>query len=425
MKYRELLLSFFLIFFIPNRFSKLIGVVEIIRHGARTPRNFLQSSARTFFGSRKAQLTLNGFRQHVLLGRWLRKQYVYKHNLLSRELNTNEVLVFSSPRQRTIFSATAHLMGLFPNSFAKISYHKGDLKNDDVPPLFNYKPSSIDGKEIKIKVIKFKKDYLFHALSCYYRGSIIPLKLEIKPDTIFSLEKEEVSNACRDILDKYAYILQKEKSFRCKEDYEKFQKNYEKKTFSGRFFSKLTSWFIPLKYHHTFYNKLLPQNLMTVEKEILNKYYQIRLRDSKELRISVSCMFENIVRFFDSKIYEENPVKMIIFSGHDNNLINSLSNLINPGVLMKLIENAPNNLKNYSFLIPKLASSIQFELYKDNNQYFINLVYNGKSINHMEFRSRVRIDTVNNLLFYKDFKELLISRIEFDYRKLECLKKGI
>jgi hypothetical protein len=299
------------------------------------------------------------------------------------------------------------------------------LKNDDVPPLFNYKPSSIDGKEIKIKVVKFKKDYLFHPLNCYYIGSSIPLRQDLKQYPIFHLGKEEVTNACKDILDKYTFILQKRKSFRNKEEYEKFQRNYGKKTFSKKFFSRLTSWYVPFKYHHTYYDKLTPENLKTVEKEILNKSYQTRLKDSKELKISASGIFERIVSFFDSKVFNENPVKIVIFSGHYTNLINILSNIINSEVLKDLVRNAPNNNKDYSFLIPKLASSIQFELHQENSQYYINVVYNGKSINNMKFKGNVRLNTKNNYILYQDLKELLISRIDWDYRKLKCIKQGI
>ena len=135
--------------------SKIIGVVELIRHGARTPSTFMEASAKLFFGARKAQLTVNGYRQHSLLGRYIRRQYIHgdKEKLLSKIINPEEIRVITSPRQRTIFSATAHVMGIYPNTIPKIIFENKKFKNNDSPPIKNYKVSKEDGKEFKIQVL--------------------------------------------------------------------------------------------------------------------------------------------------------------------------------------------------------------------------------------------------------------------------------
>jgi len=384
--------------------------------------NFLESSARLYFGARKAQLTFNGFRQHVLLGRWLRRRYVYGDgdNLFSEISKPNEVKVYSSPRQRTIFSATAHIMGIFPKSFPKIIFHGDSFKNDDTPPISNYHMNNLDGNEIKIEVIDYKQDFLFNPFSCKYEGSKVTLRKMIRSKPVFLLNEHQISNACSDILDKYSFILKNRRSFHNEKQYLDFQKNYEKKHFTKNFLKRLAGFIRPFKYHHINYEKLVPKNFNTVKKFILNKWYEIRITDSKELRTTVSDFFERIIKFFDEKIAKIASEKMIIFSGHDNNIVDILSNLMNPDALLKMIQRAPNNLEDYFFLVPRLASSLLFELHKEKKEYFINIVYNGKCYNTLEFREKVRVDPKNKKLFYEDFKSLLKTRIEKDYKSLIC-----
>ena len=211
--------------------SKLIGVVELIRHGARTPSTFMDASAKLYFGARRAQLTVNGFRQHVLLGRWLRRRYVHGdiEKLFSKEFDPKEIKMYSSPRQRTIFSATAHLMGIFPKSVVKVIFESKNFRNNDKPPLKNFKLRKIDGKEVNVHVFSYRNDYIFHSLKCHRRGSIHPLKNEIKKNSIFKISKEEFAEATLDILDKYKFLFTNRHSFQTVEEYNEFQKNYKKK----------------------------------------------------------------------------------------------------------------------------------------------------------------------------------------------------
>ena len=150
--------------------SELIGVVELIRHGARTPMSLEESNAKLYFGSRKGQLTFNGFRQHVLLGRWLRRRYVNGEvgRLFSGLDRSEELKVYSSPRERTIFSATAHISGLFPNSYTKLVYDNQELKNDDTPPLKGFRIDKEYGREISINVLDYKKDFIFATMNLNY-----------------------------------------------------------------------------------------------------------------------------------------------------------------------------------------------------------------------------------------------------------------
>ncbi|MFM7851679.1 MAG: hypothetical protein ACKO96_07095, partial [Flammeovirgaceae bacterium] len=52
-----------------------MGAFELVRHGARTPL-IKESHSELYFGTQRSQLTINGFRQHFLLGKWIKKRYM-------------------------------------------------------------------------------------------------------------------------------------------------------------------------------------------------------------------------------------------------------------------------------------------------------------------------------------------------------------
>ena len=56
---------------------ELIASVEIFRHGARAPTVKYSENKNLYFGAKRSQLTINGFRQHILLGRWIRRRYIH------------------------------------------------------------------------------------------------------------------------------------------------------------------------------------------------------------------------------------------------------------------------------------------------------------------------------------------------------------
>jgi len=59
-------------------------------------------------------LTASGMRQHYLLGAYVRDQYINKTHLLSPSYNANEFYVQSTQVPRTIQSAEAQVLGIYP-----------------------------------------------------------------------------------------------------------------------------------------------------------------------------------------------------------------------------------------------------------------------------------------------------------------------
>ena len=408
--------------------STVKAVVEIMRHGARTPLTYLENSAKLYFGSRKAQLTINGLRQHILLGRWLRRRYFHakETKLFSKKLfNPNEIQVFSSPLQRTIFSATGHINGLFPKSIIRIKYHGlKQIKTNDVPPIKNFKLDSRDGKEVIINVINRQKDYVFHADKCRRASSKVKnIFREMKKTKLFKITEKERELAINDIMKKYEKLLSDKIKNHGKHEKKTMPINKKiHKVLSTRLqLKKLLAWLRPFKYHTNF-SKLLEKNTSnTMKKHILKRWYGSRLVDTPALKQVTSYIFKEIHKLFSRKVTNKEQRKMIIFTGHDTNIVNTLTNLLDHSYLKKKILNSLTNDKYYKFLVPPLASSIIFELHKmkGKKEYFIKVLYNGEEINKNFIRP---VKVKNNRLDYDDFMALLFSRIIKGTKNLICGK---
>ena len=86
--------------------------------------------------------------------------------------------------------------------------------------------------------------------------------------------------------------------------------------------------------------------------------------------------------------------------------------------LKTLVDKALDDESVYNSLVLPFASSIIFELHYDNGKYYVMINFNGKILNYPlrgldKSYSEGKID-------FDDFKELLLSRIDSDYKKVDC-----
>ncbi len=93
--------------------EKLIFSLDLIRHGDRTPIESIPNSP-IQFKEGLGQLTQKGVHQEIALGKNMRQQYVYRYHLLPEKYNPDTMYVRSTDMSRTILSADAFLMGLYP-----------------------------------------------------------------------------------------------------------------------------------------------------------------------------------------------------------------------------------------------------------------------------------------------------------------------
>lgn len=109
---------FVLLLLVSQILGKLEMVIEIFRHGARSP---VASKPKYLFGSEwergNGQITDSGERQQYLLGLKRRKQYVENQTLLPDRYQHGSIYAESTGFNRTQMSANAHLYGMYPPEF--------------------------------------------------------------------------------------------------------------------------------------------------------------------------------------------------------------------------------------------------------------------------------------------------------------------
>ncbi|KAG9389484.1 histidine-type phosphatase [Carpediemonas membranifera] len=98
--------------------EEIVLAIALFRHGARTPLHTLPQGKDPCtwpIGPRTmGQLTGTGEKQLYTLGKYYRDRYVSTHQLVSPSYNASEILVISSGTDRTVMSAYAAMLGLYP-----------------------------------------------------------------------------------------------------------------------------------------------------------------------------------------------------------------------------------------------------------------------------------------------------------------------
>ena len=85
---------------LPLLYAELIQVIQLGRHGARTPNSFEFMANQ--YNETEGQLTVLGLTQQYHLGQEMRKRYIEETNFLSEEFNSSEVLIKSSWKNHRI-----------------------------------------------------------------------------------------------------------------------------------------------------------------------------------------------------------------------------------------------------------------------------------------------------------------------------------
>ena len=94
--------------------GQLLAVVELSRHGARSPSHLYPFDQDYWDPDFPEELTGVGMRQHYLIGAELRQRLVVDSGLIGSEFNASHVEVWSTDVNRTLMSAYSQLVGLFP-----------------------------------------------------------------------------------------------------------------------------------------------------------------------------------------------------------------------------------------------------------------------------------------------------------------------
>jgi hypothetical protein len=408
--------------------SNLVGIIQLNRHGARTGRNFSNLTSELFFGSGELELTINGFRQVEKLGQWIAERYIYyDYKLLSPDFDPEEILIKTSSKLRTIFSAAGFMKGMFPFSETLpvfLSHCKYEdkcnyLKDDDIPPIINYSRKR-NLPNIKLTVADPDEDIIFHTESCRLLGNSTftgNLKNYLIKTEIYNITKDEIIEAINEIKSKW------EEPFTGLPDDVIYTKN---------FLNYLYAFISHTEYH--FNNKFFALSNKTdllMKKLNIEKWYNVRLSENWASRLINSPIYYNYLIHLDTFVNRKNEgtgkFKYLLLSAHDTNIVNMIAMIVAKEKLMEMIANYESF---YDFLQPPYASSFIIELHSYNskescdflnpkNCYFIRILYNGQILRD-ELRQELHYDHSIDGIDYKIFREFLFHKIDMNYRYLNC-----
>jgi len=133
--------------------NKLIFVTTHFRHGARAPMK-VDSDYKDHIKEKwlnPGELTAVGQRMHYILGLRNRIRYINDtYHFLSEKFDSHEILIYSTPFNRSILSAYAQMQGLYPESEKLGDVLSEEQENNSKPPM-NIAYKTIDDEIKKIK----------------------------------------------------------------------------------------------------------------------------------------------------------------------------------------------------------------------------------------------------------------------------------
>jgi len=320
------LLSNFVLFLNLTAEEKLIFAVTLIRHGDRTPTHDIGSDPYNW-DIGKGELTALGMNQQNELGFELRKRYIDKFKLLSPKYVNNEIYARSTDFNRTIQSAESLLSGLYPLGL-------GPVLTNGTPALpAAYQP-------IPIRTLPVPLDNLLLA---------------------HDAQIDKFNNMCQ----KYVYS-----SDEWKVEESKYLGKF--KNWSSIFGSNVQSIKDLLNIGDNLNVRErngvpFPKGLSDEEaKTIIYLSDWLQAQQFKPKQIGNFFGNEFLVKLRDDMqktINNTQQYKYILYSGHDSSILPVMSAL---GVPLDLN--------------PPYASHIDFELYREDNSYYVQVLFNGNSI---------------------------------------------
>ena len=402
----------FFIYFIIYINCKLIYVVELNRHGARTSTNYPNGILNKFFGI-EDKLTPNGLIQEQKLGKIIRDKYINELKFLSKNYKESEFEIFSTEYQRTIFSAEGFLSGLYPGYITKIIYKSKELKNiinnDSAPIIEGYFNNDFP-KEITLNVLDGNKDKMFHANKCKFKNVLL--------EDYFKNNKE-IYNISNDEIERNLDEITKFLDVKIKDEFDPHYK-----------LDQILKIFFVYSYHFgKDFNSLSKEAKNLIKKTKINNWYSDLFYNEKVVKIEGSSFLNNLLKIFNKAIKNQKFLKtddnkkFTVFSAHDVNIILCMSNLLDKDYIKELINKSLEDDEIFNFLVPTFASNLIFELHKDNNnKYYVKIYLNGKIIDK-KLNDGIEGDKEGKIS-YEDFKNLIKNRIDNDYKKLKCSKNN-
>ncbi|KRX08511.1 hypothetical protein PPERSA_12992 [Pseudocohnilembus persalinus] len=351
--------------------SKLVQVIEIFRHGTRGPLYNIYDWQEQ--QENMGELLPAGMRQHYELGKQLRKEYIEELEFLSENYDPTKFSIYSTNKNRTIQSAQAQLLGLYP-----FSYGPELIKDIDnsyyLPPDPSAVWEQLENQEAlpnqydPIPVHTVQKEDLFLSSKCPNKQKFFEQNKHIIQEIY-----DQVQNLYQPLFKKCSQIFQQD-----------FTNTNQLWDLYDNLYSTISQ------------ERKLPEELSQKDLDLLKLAadfeWNITYGTGEYNRIQSSSVFDFIIDIFQNYIKSDqstNNIKWTMLSGHDTNLIIILSALNYMDLNCTLYQLLPDIYKEKPKICletPQYASSLIFELHQqyifsqnDNNnyKYYIKMKYEG------------------------------------------------
>ena len=306
--------------------EKLVFAVTLIRHGDRTPVHAIASDPHNWkIGL--GELTPHGMNQEYQLGTKLRNRYINQYKLLSTKYINNSMYARSTDFNRTIMSGESFLAALYPLGTG--------------PKLHDNTPALPDAQQvIPIRTLPKVQDYLL-------------------------LAKDNYIEQFKKMGEKYVFTtaVWKEKNSKYSGEFDKWSNLFGEKINNLRDIVPIGD-----NLNVRMLNDIpLPKGVSKAEAKKIIKIamwaqaqaFRPRIISSFIARIFLNTLKTNLQQAVENK----QPYKYILYSAHDSTVMPVISAI-----------GAPLDAT------PPYASNLSFELFKTNDNYFVNVRYNGKDI---------------------------------------------
>jgi hypothetical protein len=359
--------------------AELVQVIQLARHGARTPNSFEYIPAQ--FNEDNGQLTVLGIVQQYFLGQEMRKRYVENLGFLSEKYNSSEVIFKSSYKNRTMRSAYSFVNGMYPQEEGVWyeNFFSEEFPLDHLLPL-KKRERMVAREEIKrvkinekwaeevTQIISKNGDLHFHAFKSENCPSIEDIVKELKKSREFEeMEKffgltlyPELASGInkgigKELLNSEELTIKKAKSV---------LDNYRCNTFHGQD-------------HPT-----IDEQTLKILKRTRHFYaYKTSLLDETVRSVSGTRLFEEFLNFTSlARDRVPGAPKYIFYSGHDTNLEVLFS--------IFLLESIIDSSEHYN-IIP-FSSVFSIELHKEQESaldsngtetkesYYVQILFNDE-----------------------------------------------
>jgi acid phosphatase len=333
--------------------ESLESVIIISRHGLRVPPTKYHWDPNDW-PDNPGELLSEGLLQFYILGEELRKKYIETLNLIEDYYKPSEVLIKSTEFSRTITSAKAMMMAFYPNGPDLTSE---TLKTKAVPPF------TFEGLDQIIQ------DMGNEALPFNFQPVFINMEAKDHDFLLLGFSKTcpKVTEGIKDMQNSKHYLdlkLNYEENIR--KSLEKMLKtesiDFEEAAVIGDTLEtiQLAGMQFPEGLTPELYRDLVKI------RDFCNSY-MFDVRES--LVLSTSEMFNYIVRTF-----QEKSKKLSFFFSHDTFLIS----------MLKILE-------VWDEANPPFASTLTFELYKDDSSEFLKILYNDVALNLPKIGSKISL----------------------------------